>query len=132
MASSGYYTMHLKNDIMVFVCSIQCIFFKPANQKSVLFSLKNPCKERSKFGREIKHIRNLDQIPNPNNHKRKKPQITWLFWVNLKPKHQSICMRFSYLAKNLQILHWVVLRLRESPFSKEDFCNMYKIFKKFY
>ena len=50
----------------------------------------------------------------------------------LKPKHQSICMRFSYLAKNLQILHWVVLRLRESPFSKEDFCNMYKIFKKFY
>ena len=79
MASSGYYTMHLKNDIMVFVRSIQCIFFKPANQKLVLFSLKNPCKERSKFGREIKHIRNLDQIPNPNNHKRKKPQITWLF-----------------------------------------------------
>ena len=33
-------------------------------------------------------------------------------------------------AKNLQILHWVVLRLRESLFSKEDFCNMYKIFKK--
>ena len=52
--------------------------------------------------------------------------------VQLKPKHQSICMRFSYLAKNLQILHWVVLRLRESPFSKEDFCNMYKIFKKFH
>ena len=47
--------------------------------------------------------------------------------LGVKPKHQSICMRFSYLAKNLQILHWVVLRLRESPFSKEDFCNMYKI-----
>ena len=49
----------------------------------------------------------------------------------VKPKHQSICMRFSYLAKNLQMLHWVVLRLRESHFIKEDFCNVCKILKKY-
>ena len=59
-----------------------------------------------------------------------KPLVQQIIYIVLKPKHQSICMRFSYLAKNLQILHWVVLRLRESPFSIEDFCNMYNIFKK--
>ena len=135
MASSGYYTMHLTNDIMVFVCSIQCIFFKPANQKSVLFSLQNPCKERSK-GREIKHIRNLDQIPNPNNHQRKNPANNRAFWVNpnqlpitqIVKRKLYLSLFFSYLFARfgsdlITSWAWPCLSVINTSYSIPDSCN---------
>ena len=50
----------------------------------------------------------------------------------LKPKHQSIVMRFDYLVKILQISGWGAPRLRDSHFSIQDFCEMHKIWRKCY
>ena len=52
--------------------------------------------------------------------------------INLKPKHQSIVMRFDYLVKILQISGWGAPRLRDSHFSLEDFCKVHKIWRKYY
>ena len=50
--------------------------------------------------------------------------------VKVKPKHQSIVMRFDYLVKILQISGWGAPRLRDSHFSIEDFCKVHKIWRK--
>ena len=52
------------------------------------------------------------------------------FIIVLKPKHQSIVMRFDYLVKILQISGWGAPRLRDSHFSIEDFCKVHKIWRK--